>query len=86
MQVAVMDKLYCFVIKCQDQFQQPDRIAELKTAAWNANTHTTEMHKWIRRPILVPAQCKCRPPSTETTVPDRLVSDVTKSLKPMAEV
>jgi len=47
MQVAAMDKLHGFVIKCQDQFQQPDRIAELNTAAWNANTHTTEMHKWI---------------------------------------
>jgi len=47
MQVAAMEKLYYFVIKCQGQFQQPDRIAELNTAGWNANTHTTEMHKWI---------------------------------------
>ena len=47
MQVAAMDKLYYFVIKCQDQFQQADRITELNTAAWNANTHTTEMYKWI---------------------------------------
>jgi len=47
MQVAAMHKLYYFVMKCRDQFQQPERIAELNTAVWNANTHTTEMHKWI---------------------------------------
>ena len=47
MQVAAMDKLYYFVIKCNEQFSEPDRIAELNTAAWDASPQTTEMYQWI---------------------------------------
>jgi len=47
MEVAAMDKLYYFALKCQQQFREPKRAEELNTAAWDASHNNTEMYKWI---------------------------------------
>ena len=81
MQVAAMDKLYYYVLKCRDQFQEPGRIAELNSAAWNANTHTTEMYKWIHmyfcdgQKKAVPFDSQQASPSEQVRVLTEVTSD-----------
>ena len=74
MQVAAMDKLHYFTIKCQEQFAHQDRIDELNTAAWNASPQTTEMYKWIHMYFCsddkktVPFDSEEAPPSMQVRV------------------